>query len=155
MSALKTVSLAIDLAQTQRDQARAFWQQVQQAHQFALDQMAQLDTYANETEAKWLKTAQVMVSPELMRHHYQFMARLNQAIVLQKDVLANSSLKVAAAQQKTVAAEVRLASLKQFLSTRQARLQAQQQRRDQKASDEFASLKSRRRTDDDVPEEDV
>lgn len=155
MSALKTVSLAIDLAQTQRDQARAAWQQVQKTHQFALDQMTQLDTYAAETEAKWLRTAQVTVSPELMRHHYQFMARLNQAMVLQKDVLANSDLKVAAAQKSAVAAEVRLASLQRFMSTRQARLQAQQQRREQKASDEFASLKSRRRTDDDAPEEDL
>lgn len=143
MSALKSVQLAIEVATGKRDQAGKLLLQVQQAHLFAQDQLAQLEGYAQESEAKWAANAQVSTSPELMRHHYQFMGRLHQAIGLQQGVLYNSAHKMEQAKQVLLEAEFRLVGLKQVLKKKQADLAKLQGRREQKQMDEMAALRSR------------
>lgn len=144
MSGLKSVLLAIDLASRQRDQAGQGWVQAQQAHLFAQDQMAQLETYAAETGARWTSAAQVSTTPELMRHHYQFMDRLQHAIGLQSGVLETTSGKVELAQRVLLEAEFRLITLKQVLKKKQADLAVLQNRREQRQMDEFAALRGSR-----------
>ena len=144
MSAVKSVLLAIDMASSQRDQAAQGLLKAQQAHLFAQDQMAQLQTYALETESRWTATAQISTTPEVMRHHYQFMDRLHHAIGLQSGVLENSGRKAELAKQRVLEAEFRLASLKQILKKRQADLAVVQKRREQKQMDEFAALRGSR-----------
>ncbi len=83
MSALKSVQLAIELATRDRDELAKVVARVERSLAFAHNQMAQLEGYAAETEAlDGLGHAQC-VSTELMRHHYQFMDRLQQAISMQ------------------------------------------------------------------------
>ena len=77
MSAIKSLLLAIDLATRKRDQASQVVMSVQNAQMFAQQQMGQLQTYAAETEARWHAAAQVMTTPELMQHHYQFELQSN------------------------------------------------------------------------------
>lgn len=144
MAALKSLLLAIDLAAGQRDHARAQMQKTMQADAFAQDQMQQLQQYAQETEERWMQGAQVSTSPELLKHHYQFMARLNQAILLQDGVISGTRQRLDAAKQVVLQAEFRLASFKQVLAGRQATLAKTQQRREQKQMDEFASLQTQR-----------
>ena len=144
MSAIKSVLLAIDLASRKRDQAGKVLTQVQQTHQFALDQMAQLESYAGETASRWTAAAQVSTTPELMRHHYQFMDRLHHAIGLQKGVLETSDAKVERAKRGVLETEFRLISLKQVLKKKQAELHAVQMRREQKQMDEFAAQRGSR-----------
>lgn len=140
MSAVKSVLLAIEVASGRRDQAGKGLLHAQRAHLFAQDQMAQLQTYAAETEAKWATAAQVSTTPELMRHHYQFMERLHHAIGLQVGVLENASQKVEAARRVLLDAEFRLSGLKQVLKKKQADIALVQARREQKQMDEFAAL---------------
>ena len=144
MSVLKSVALAIDLATAKRDQAGRVLAQLNRAHLFAQDQMAQLEVYAAETDTKWTTAAQVSATPELMRHHYQFMGRLYQAIELQKGVLESSSLKVNTAKQQLLEADFRLASLKLVLDKKKADLSQLQSRREQKQMDEFAAMQTSR-----------
>lgn len=144
MSKSNALNLAIDLAVVQRDQAMAELLKRRQAQAFALDQMNQLQQYSTETDQRWMNGGHKAFSPELLHHHYQFMARLQQALVLQQGVLANSGGRVESAQQQVLHAEFRLSSLKQVLTKRQAALAALAQRRDQKQMDEFASLQSLR-----------
>lgn len=144
MAALKSLILAIELAEMKRDQAMAQLQTSLQAQAFAQDQMHQLQQYAQETEQRWLQNAQKSTTPELLHHHYQFMGRLNQAISLQNGALANAGQRVDAARQVVLQAEFRLASLKLVLSSRQADLARTQQKRDQKQMDEFAALQTQR-----------
>lgn len=144
MSVLKSVALAIDLATAKRDQAGRVLAQLNRAHLFAQDQMAQLEVYAAETDTKWTTAAQISATPELMRHHYQFMGRLYQAIELQKGVLESSSLKVSAAKQQLLEADFRLASLKLVLDKKKADLSQLQSRREQKQMDEFAAMQTSR-----------
>ena len=139
MSAVSSVLLAIDVATRKRDQAMQELMQAQSKHAFAQGQMEQLETYGVETEARWLSAAQTSTTPELMRHHYQFMDRLTHAIGLQQAVLANAIDKTGEAKKLVLEAEFRLTSLKQVLRKKQANLVVCQNRREQKQTDEFAS----------------
>lgn len=144
MSAQKSLLLAIDLATARREEAAAQLQKTMRAEAFAQDQMGQLQQYAQETEARWMQGAQVSTSPEMLHHHYQFMARLNQAIALQEGVLVSNRQRVEAARQLLMQAEFRLASFKQVLATRQAAVVKTRQRQEQKQTDEFASQLAQR-----------
>lgn len=144
MSAIKSVLLAIDLATAKRDQLAQDLMNAQQTHQFAQNQMAQLQSYALETESRWTTRAQIGTTPEVMRHHYQFMDRLQQAVGLQSGVIANIDHKVEMARQRVLEAEFRLISLKQVLKKKQTDLLQLQSRREQKQMDEFASMRGNR-----------
>jgi flagellar FliJ protein len=142
MSAARSVLLAIDMASRKRDQAGQGLMHAQTAHVFAQDQMAQLTVYAAEIESRWSAAAQASTTPELMRHHYQFMERLHHAIGLQNGVLENTSRKVEVAKRLVLEAEFRLTNLKQVLKKKQADVAILQTRREQKQTDEFAALRS-------------
>jgi flagellar protein FliJ len=142
MSPIRAVALAMDLATTRRDQAVKVLQSSQQAQLSAAEQLAQLEGYASETESKWATTTQLCATPELLRHHYQFMGRLHQAIVLQQDAVNNALISVQQSRQKVLEAELRLASLKQMRVKKEAEQMHQMNRREQKQMDEFSSLRS-------------
>jgi flagellar FliJ protein len=135
---------AIHLAESRRDQALAVLQQQRGRHQHALGQMDQLQQYAHETESRWTRGAQIGTTPELLHHHYQFMGRLNQAVILQQDVLATSRAKIQAAEAELLQTEFRVASLKLVLKKRQAEQVQREQRREQKQMDEFAAMQTLR-----------
>lgn len=144
MSTQRSLLLAIDLATARREEAAAQLQKTMRSEAFAQDQMGQLQQYAQETEARWMQGAQVSTSPEMLHHHYQFMARLNQAIALQEGVLVSNRQRVEAARQLLMQAEFRLASFKQLLATRQAAVAKTRLRQEQKQTDEFASQLTQR-----------
>ncbi len=144
MSGVKSVLLAIQVATLRRDQAAAVLLQIQQSEAFAREQMSQLQTYADETEARWAKAAQISVTPEMMRHHYQFMDRLQQAVILQEGVLGQWGSKVERARKHWLETEFRVTSLKQVLKNKEAALAVVQGRREQKEMDEFAAMQTRR-----------
>lgn len=141
MSAIKSFLLAIEMATRKRDQVSQGLMQAQNSYLFAQDQMNQLQTYAAETESRWTAAAQISTSTEMLRHHYQFMGRLQHAMDLQKGALENESRKVGLAKQAVLEAEFRLVSLKQVLEKKQADLAVLQSRREQKQMDEFASMR--------------
>lgn len=144
MSGQKTLLLAIDLATSRRDEAQVHLRNLLHAQAHAQDQMQQLQQYAVETGQRWLKGAQVSTTPEMLRHHYQFIGRLEQAIVLQEGVLANHAQRIEAARQQLLQAECRLGSFKQLLATRRLAVARTRQRQEQKQMDEFASQQSQR-----------
>jgi flagellar FliJ protein len=144
MHKFNSLQLAIDLASAKRDQAFAELQKVRRSHAFANSQMAQLEQYSVETEQRWTRNAQAGTTPELMHHHYQFMARLQQAIALQTDVILGYSRTVQLAEQRMLQAEFRLASLKLVLTKRLTEVDQIRQRQEQKLTDEFAAMQTLR-----------
>jgi flagellar FliJ protein len=142
MSSLSSVQLAIDVATTKREQAESALQQAVRAQQHGLEQMAQLSGYADETQAKWQFSAHEGTTPELMRHHYQFMERLMHAIDLQKGVLEQAAHTVAVSRQFVVLADIRLASLNHALKQKRAVMLRIQMRGEQKQTDEFAAMRA-------------
>jgi flagellar FliJ protein len=143
MSGVKSFLLAIDLATRKRDDAAQSLVRAQNTLFLAQDQMAQLETYAAETESKWTTTAQNGTTPEMLRHQYQFMDRLRQAIALQDTVLESENRKVQAVRRFLLSAEFRVASLQQVLNKMRSGMALVQSRREQKQMDEFAAMRSR------------
>lgn len=140
MSAVASVQLATDVAARQRDEAGLELVRTQRTQRFAEQQLDQLEAYAAETMGRWAASSQVSATPELMRHHYQFMERLHHAIELQRGVVAKESVQVESANRVLLQAEFRLAALKQVLARKKAEVVARQMKREQKQMDEFAAL---------------
>lgn len=140
MSALKSVALAIDVATRKRDQASKQLVQAQRACQFAQGQLDQLESYAADSESRWMASARISMSPELLQHHYQFMDRLRHAIGLQDGVMVDLKRQFDAVKKMTLDAEFRLAGLQQVMKKKQADLAVVVARREQKQMDEFAAM---------------
>ena len=79
MTKPNALSVAVEMATRQRDEARRVLQHAQGAQRAAQDQLQVLQGYAQETENRWGMRAQATVAPEVMIHHYHFMGRLDHA----------------------------------------------------------------------------
>lgn len=143
MSSLKTLLLAVDLATRQRDAASQALAETQQVLLQARQQLAQLETYARETEVRWELHGQRSTTLELMSHHYQFMDRLSQAMDMQGSVLREQEGRVEMARLVLVRADQRLASFKTVCERRRAELARQQLRKEQREVDEIAARQYR------------
>ena len=144
MSELRSVVLAVDMATRVRDDAGKLLLRAQRKWRAALDQIEQLESYAADTESKWSVTSQVCAVPEIVRNYYQFMGRLQQAIDLQRGVIADLQREIAAAKVALLDAEIRIASLNKLLSKKQTVIERRQAVRDQRQLDEFAAMQHRR-----------
>lgn len=144
VSVLKGVLLAIEHATMHRDAQAKAVARVERSLGFAQAQISQLQGYAAETDSRWTGAASRGVSAELIRHQYQFMDRLQQAIVMQSDVLARSAEQLVQAKAKLMQAEVRLLGLNQILKARQTALMRIQMQRQQRHTDEFAAMQHAR-----------
>ncbi|KQM69697.1 flagellar export protein FliJ [Xylophilus sp. Leaf220] len=138
------LQVAIDLATRQRDQAAAQLSQARSAERGAQEQLDQLQTYAAEAESRWTLQAQVQASPELMQHHYQFMARLYQTVEMQRGVMAQHARQMNACALRLRDTELRLGSLQKVVARKHLEAERLQARRDQKDVDEFAAVQMRR-----------
>lgn len=145
MSALKALQTAMELGERQRDDAARAVALAHQNQQAAQNQQDQLEAYARETEAKWLRRAQVTAAPEVMQHHYQFMAKLQQAIQFQTNVIRNHVNHVEQLRQGLIQVEQRLARFKHVFGARHREMAQLQARREQQQMDEMASQMALRR----------
>lgn len=136
---LKTLALAIELAERRRDEAAQLLGQAQQRRVAAEQQLAQLTGYAEETEARWEQ--RVSALPELMQHHHRFMARLDEAIALQRRAVAEQLRREEQARQALLQAELRVATLRQLVKRKQDELALAQNRREQRQTDEMAAIR--------------
>ena len=144
MPQFKALELAITQATLQRD-ARARQQaQALRTLAFAHGQLEQLQSYAGDTDARWIGAHSTGRSAELIRHHYLFVERLQNAVQMQQGVIANLERQREAAHQALLQAEYRLAGFRQVLQTRRLAQQRSQQRREQRETDEFAAMRHAR-----------
>jgi flagellar FliJ protein len=145
MSKFHAIELAIALAIRQRDALALKHAQTIRNLNFGKSQLVQLTGYAADTDARWSAggTA-VALSAELIRHHYQFMERLQSAVQMQTGVLANLEAQVAAAHKVLLTAEYKLAGLENVLKSRKLQHAGVLARREQLTTDEFAALRHAR-----------
>lgn len=143
MASLHAFQVAVEMAERKRDDARQALQDARNARQAAQQQLDQIESYAQETQNRWGLRADATVKPEVMYHHYQFMDRLAHASGLQSGVVGDQSGRVDAAAQALLQAELRVTSLKKVVEKRRREMEQLQARRDQKQTDERASLQFR------------
>lgn len=138
---LKTLALAIDLAERRRDAASQALGQAQQRRVAAEQQLAQLTGYAQETEQRWESQARISALPELMLHHHRFMARLDEAIAMQRRAVAEQLRREEMARQALLQAELRVATLRQAVRHKEEAMALVQTRREQRQTDEMAAVR--------------
>lgn len=134
------LQLAIDLAMQQRDARLAALGQAQARLRMGLQQQDQLQSYARDTDARWASGASVAISAELVRHHYQFVGRLQHAISMQEGVIANLVRQQEACRADLAQAEAKVAGLQKVLASRLEAAQRVERRREQAQTDEMAAL---------------
>lgn len=143
MASLHAFLVAVEMAERKRDDARQALQDARNARQAAQQQLDQIESYAQETQNRWGLRADATVKPEVMYHHYQFMDRLAHASGLQSGVVGDQAGRVDAAVHALLQAELRVTSLKKVVEKRRREMEQLQARRDQKQTDERASLQFR------------
>ena len=141
MSLLSTLQLAIDVAARKRDLAAQALAQTQQRELAARQQLEQLEQYGRDTDTRWASQGQLCALPELMRHHYQFMERLDQAVQMQRRVVADQAQWTERARQVLVEADLRVATLEQVLRRKQDEVNLARNRREQRQMDEMAAVR--------------
>lgn len=139
------LQLAIELAERKRDERAQVLAQAQRQVLVGQQQLQQLQSYAGDTDARWTQGHNMALSAELIRHHYQFVERLQHAIGMQDGVIANLVRQENQCRAALVQAEMRLSGLKQVLEARKQLLIAAEQRREQGRMDEMAALVYARR----------
>jgi len=142
MSKFHAIELAIQVATRQRDALAQKHAQAIRNLDFGKNQLSQLESYAADTDVRWSAGGgSVALSAELLRHHYSFMERLQGAVQMQTGVLTNLQAQVSLAHKALLQAEYRLAGFGAVLDARKARHAHVQARREQRITDEFASLR--------------
>lgn len=146
MTSLNALMVAIEAAVRKRDAARQTVQARQEALQAAQAQLDQLQGYDREMQGRWGAHETQLVQPEVMFHQYQFMDRLQHAIGLQTKVVQDLSIRLEAAQQALLAAELRVSSLNKVVEVRKRDMALAQMRREQKETDDRAAIQFFRRS---------
>lgn len=141
------LELAIELAMKNRDKCQTALAAARRSLQHDQEQRHQLQAYADDKDRRWLEAGSTQFSAELVKHHYQFMERLQQAVGMQSDVIRNAESVAGKAKAALMEAEVRLAALQEVLQLRSRAREALVSKREQKQTDEFAAHQYiRRRT---------
>ncbi len=143
MSGLKSIQMAIALAADRRDHALEHFAKARCALDFGLDQLAQLQSYAADTEKRWIQIAQQATSREVLQCKHHFIGRLQHAIGLQRLAMQSLDADLGATKKALLEAECRLAGLRKVYERKQAAMRQAQTRSEQKQMDEFAAFQQR------------
>ena len=133
MTAIQTLHKVVELAEKRRDEALGVLAQMQRELQ-----MDQLQSYAQEAEARWTERSRVGVDTALLMHHREFMHKIHHALEFQRSVLGDRTSLIERAQEQVHAAERDLAGLRKFADRKQQAIVHKAQRQDQKNTDEMA-----------------
>ncbi len=141
----KSIALAIELAERQRDAARRNIALLERNFQSAQTQLQQLKSYALEKDSS-MTTAKVgLFSGETIKYHHQFMGRLQQAIEMQSDLTSRAVKQVDGAKARLVASEIRSETLSRMLMLKNSVERSLAARQEQKQADDFAAQQYARR----------
>lgn len=139
MAAIRSFDLAIELATQRRDEAARRLAGAQRAQLHAQAQLRQLTDYVGETDARIVQQTNRSLSMEVLRHHYQFMARLQDAIRLQTDAVCSAQRNVDGARAGLAKAETAVMGLIKVRDARLLQMRLVQGRREQAVGDELAT----------------
>jgi flagellar FliJ protein len=140
ISNLQTLTVLLERAESERDQALAYLQDLRRQAEAAQTQHAQLGQYRSEYQQRWTEQFSRGGSTISIMGCYQtFGLRLDQAIEQQGLVARHSDARVERAQATLRELEVRVASIRKLIERRRAEMLRSAERREQKQSDEQAA----------------
>lgn len=139
ISNLHTLGILLERAESERDQALAYLQEVRRQAEAAQAQHTQLGQYRNEYQQRWTQQFTRGSSIDIVGCYQTFGLRLDQAIEQQGLVARHSDARVERAQATLRELEVRVASIRKLIERRRAEMLRMAERREQKQTDEQAA----------------
>lgn len=144
-NATDTLGLLLERAEGERDAAaQALHAAIAQA-QAARAQHGELSGYRQDYQQRWTQTFSQATTMEIVACYQSFGQRLNQAVDTQGHVANHADQRQVRARDALRQAELRVAALRQLIARRQAEADQVAQRREQRATDEFAARAHLRR----------
>ncbi len=134
--ALQTV---LDLMQRRADEATQQLARLIAAEQDAKTKLQLLADYREEYARRFQASAQEGLTPQQWRNFQDFLARLDDAIAQQRDVVARSRNNTVAGQQAWQAQQVKLKAMDTLSSRHQQSETRKELRQEQKLVDEIAA----------------
>lgn len=140
----------LDLANERMDEAARRLGELIASEQAGEQKLALLQQYRDEYRNRFLETVRGGVGPEVLRNFSAFIARLDEAIALQKAQVERFKQQTAQGQQHWIAERNRVKAF-DTLSERHYKGVAQKEaKQEQKFADEHAAKQFRQRRDEDA-----
>ena len=128
----------LELAESERNQALAAFNQTRSRFDAARAQATQLDAYRADYEQRWSAQFARGAALEIVRCYQSFAERLETAIAQQGHAVAQADAALRRAGDALTAHELRVASVRKLIERRAAAWRQTSQRREQRADDENA-----------------
>ncbi|MBA3597368.1 MAG: flagellar export protein FliJ [Methylibium sp.] len=139
MSDILALQTLLEQAGAARDKALAAHRHALASVQAAQVQAGQLAAYRLEYADRFGKQFQQSGAIELLQCYQGFMSRLDDAVTQQGHVVTQAAARADDAKATLLAAELRAASVQKLIERRTAEVTLRSDRREQKATDEFAA----------------
>jgi flagellar protein FliJ len=136
---LQPLFVLLEQAEGHRDEALARQARAEKALIAAHAQQTQLHDYRTEYENRWGAQFRTGVTMTLMQCYQDFVGRLHGAVDLQGQQVQRLTHEFERMRNETLAAELRVASVKKLIERRETTMARQAERRDQKSQDEMSS----------------
>lgn len=144
-TATDTLGLLLERAEGERDAAAQALHAANAQAQAARAQHGELSGYRQDYQQRWTQTFSQATTMEIVACYQSFGQRLNQAVDTQGHVANHADQREMRARDALRQAELRVAALRQLIARRQAEADKVAQRREQRATDEFAARAHLRR----------
>jgi len=144
-TSLDALNLLLERATQERDRLAVELRRGEEVLLRARHQGEQLGSYRGEYAQRWSAQFGRGGAIEIVHCYQSFMQRLDEALAQQQRHIDAAERGVAAVRQALMQAEIRVASVKKLIERRQAEMARQQQRRDQRQTDETAQHLALRR----------
>lgn len=144
-TATDTLSLLLERAEGERDAAARALHTASMQADAARAQHGELAGYRQEYQQRWTQSFSQGTTMSLVDCYQSFGQRLNQAVDTQGHVANHADQRLQRAREALRQAELRVAALRQLIARRRAEADKQAQRREQRATDEFAARAHLRR----------
>lgn len=146
MNPLNPLLTLMTHAERERDEAMALLQRALDGQLAASNQAEQLVNYRRDYEQRWGAEFSRKGQIELVLCYQGFMTRLSQAVDQQQRVVLHTDGQVERARQTLREHELKVASLGKLIERRRHDVNVAIERREQKATDEFAARSAWNRT---------
>lgn len=138
MNPLQPLMTLLGQCERERDELALACQQADMAHRRAAEQASQLVIYRSEYEQRWSLQFKTDGRMELVNCYRGFMERLTHAVEQQQAVVTHAQAQLERTRLALRDGEIRVASVRKLIERRVAEARLSADRRDQKATDEFA-----------------
>jgi len=136
---LSSLLMMLEAAERERDDARAELEAVRQGLEGAERQAQSLHDWRRDYQNRWQSQFRQSGGMEIMRCYQDFMQRLGTAVQDQDVKVDQARAQMERSQAALLERERKVAAITQLMERRQSEWQRQQDRQEQKATDELAA----------------